>query len=80
MKRLAIWTVSLYVILVAGIEGHSGTRALFESMVPRISKEELNTRLDDSSVIIMDVRRAGHFNASPSKIKGAIRVNAKAIY
>ncbi len=44
-------------------------------MVPRISKEELRSRLDDPSMIIVDVRLSVHWETSSDKIKGAIREN-----
>ena len=40
---------------------------------PRISKEELKSRLDDKNVVIIDVRTVYDWEKSDSKIKGAIR-------
>ena len=41
--------------------------------VPRIAIDELKSRLDDASTVIIDLRAAGDWNASSIKIKGAIR-------
>ncbi len=40
---------------------------------PRMSKEELKSRLGDKDMVIIDVRTAGEWTASGSKIKGAVR-------
>jgi hypothetical protein len=41
--------------------------------VPRISIDELNASLNDSSVVIIDVRAVGDWVGSSTKIKGAVR-------
>jgi rhodanese-related sulfurtransferase len=41
--------------------------------VPRITKEELKSKLGDRDVVILDVRRSGDWKASPSKIQSAVR-------
>ncbi len=41
--------------------------------VPRMSVDELKVRLDDPSLIIIDVRSPGDWNGSSTKIKGAYR-------
>jgi rhodanese-related sulfurtransferase len=41
--------------------------------VPRITKEELKSKLADRDIVILDVRRSGDWKASPSKVKGAVR-------
>ena len=41
--------------------------------VPRITKDELKSKLGDRDVVILDVRRSGDWKASPSKIQGAVR-------
>jgi rhodanese-related sulfurtransferase len=40
---------------------------------PRMSKEELRSRLNDKDLVIIDVRTAHDWGKSNSKIKGAIR-------
>ena len=44
---------------------------------PRITVEELNARLGEPDVIIIDVRRAGHWKGSDQKIPGAVREDPK---
>jgi rhodanese-related sulfurtransferase len=41
--------------------------------VPRITKEQLKSKLADRDIVILDVRRSGDWKASPSKVKGAVR-------
>jgi rhodanese-related sulfurtransferase len=41
--------------------------------VPRISKEELKSMLNDPEVVILDVRASGDWDNSKRKIQGAVR-------
>lgn len=41
--------------------------------VPRMSVDELQSRLNDPSLILIDVRAPGDWSASSTKIKGAFR-------
>lgn len=41
--------------------------------VPRMTVDELNVRLNDPSLVIIDVRSPGNWNGSSTKIKGALR-------
>lgn len=41
--------------------------------VPRMTTDELNDRLEDPDIIIIDIRDRGHWEESKVKIKGAIR-------
>ena len=45
------------------------------SEVPRMTKEELKTNLDDPDVVIVDVRVGKDWKGSEFKIKGAVRGN-----
>ena len=45
--------------------------------VPRMTKEQLKPLLNDSDVIILDVRASRDWKGSEKKIKGAIRENPK---
>ncbi len=45
--------------------------------VPRMTKEDLKPLLNDSDVIILDVRASRDWTGSEKKIKGAIRENPK---
>ena len=43
--------------------------------VPRMTKEELKSLMDDVQVVIIDVRAASDWNGSTLMIKGAVREN-----
>jgi rhodanese-related sulfurtransferase len=60
--------VAVAVLLAAGI-AVAGT--------PTITHEELKAKLGDPDLIIVDVRRAGHWEASDRKIAGAVREDPK---
>ena len=45
------------------------------SEVPRMTKEELKSKLDDPDVVIVDVRVGKDWKGSEFKIKGAVRGN-----
>ena len=45
-----------------------------DDAVPLISPAELNARLDDPGLLILDVRRSNDWTRSPSMIKGAVHV------
>jgi len=60
--------VAVAVLLAAGIAA-AGT--------PTITHEELKAKLGDPDLIIVDVRRAGHWEASDRKIAGAVREDPK---
>jgi hypothetical protein len=49
------------------------------SEVPRIQADELKSRLNDPSLIVIDVRTDADWNNSQAKIKGAVRKLAKAV-
>ncbi len=52
--------------------------AMAQSAVTRMSVEELNAQLDDSDVVVVDVRLGRDWYDSDLKIKGAIRVEPRA--
>jgi len=41
--------------------------------VPRMTASELNDKLGDSDVLVLDVRDVSHWNEATEKIKGAVR-------
>ena len=41
--------------------------------VSKITKEELRAMLENIDLVIIDIRREGHWTSSESKIKGAVR-------
>lgn len=43
--------------------------------VPRMTKEELKSLMEDAQVVIIDVRTGWDWNESKLKIKGAVREN-----
>ena len=45
--------------------------------VPRMTREELKTLLDNPEVVILDVRASRDWNRGERKIKGAIRENPR---
>ena len=47
--------------------------AVASADAPRISKEELRSRLSDKDLVIIDVRTAHDWRKSNSKIRGAVR-------
>jgi predicted sulfurtransferase len=63
--------------LVTGIIGVATLCVLVQSAVaaevPRMTKEELKSRLDDPDVVIVDVRVGKDWKGSEFKIKGAVR-------
>jgi len=67
----------LIVVLVVLIMGQAAAvlsaAAIAEAGVPMITAEELKAKLGSPDLTILDVRRAAHWNASDSKIKGAVR-------
>ena len=40
---------------------------------PKITKEELKSMLENPDLVVIDIRREGHWTSSDSKIKGAVR-------
>jgi rhodanese-related sulfurtransferase len=65
IQGLGLAIVAMLVPLVAAEE------------VPRMTKDELKTMLDDSNVVILDVRAGRDWEGSERKIKGSIRENPK---
>ena len=66
--QIAVLIVAVVVLVIAGVAA-AGT--------PTITPEELKAKLGDSDLVIVDVRRAGHWEASDRKIAGAERENPK---
>jgi hypothetical protein len=46
---------------------------IIPSEVPRIRVDELQSRLNDPSLVVVDVRTGAEWNDSQKKIKGAVR-------
>ena len=72
-KFSAIKSIALGLALV----GFITISALAADAAPKISKEQLKEMLDNSDVIILDVRTSEDWQKSEFKIKGAIRRRPK---
>ena len=62
----------LFLIFSAGV-------TVFALDVPRMSAGELNSRLGDSDVVVLDVRGSWDWGPAESKIAGAERVDPRAV-
>jgi len=84
--KLKITIASLLSLMLLSLAGGSGCMAATQITpdegeicliavqdVPRMSVDELNARLNDPSLVIIDVRSPGDWNGSSTKIKGAFR-------
>ena len=60
-------------LLVLGSSGCAAPAKMAVGDVPRMPIGELNARLGDPALVVIDVRQAADWEASPVKIKGAIR-------
>jgi rhodanese-related sulfurtransferase len=69
-----MFKTSVVLALVASL----GINAVAAS-VPRITKEQLRSMLDNPELIIVDVRSGRDWKASEYKIKGAVRVNPREV-
>jgi hypothetical protein len=72
-KKLSKTLMYLLAIVFMGLFA----KGVVAGEVPRMTKEELKTLMDDNQVVILDVRAGGDWIRSRSKIKGAIRENPK---
>jgi hypothetical protein len=72
VRQSLIWIIIFY-LLMLGITGCALTPEQSSSDKFRISKEELKDRLNDPSLIILDVRISKDWKKSGKKIKGAIQ-------
>lgn len=80
IKRSALSVLFLVLLFLAGgfgcsvATGKTSDKArLAVKDVPRMTVDELKTRLNDPSLIVIDVRTSGSWKASTTKIKGALR-------
>ena len=76
MKNVKFSTIKSIVLSLV-LVGFIAISALAANAVPRISKEQLKEMLDNSNVIILDVRTSGGWQKSEFKIKGAVRRRPK---
>ena len=73
-RRFIVWVV-LCLALLINAYGCALPAKRSSETVQKISKEELKSRLDDPSLVILDVRRPQDWKKSGKKIKGAIQEN-----
>lgn len=66
-------------LLLSGSSGCAAPAKITAGDVPRMELDELKARLGDPAVVVIDVRQPGDWNASPSKIKGAIREDSASV-
>ena len=66
-----LWTTGLALFLAAGSAVAAGA--------PRMTIEELNSRLGETELVVVDTRRAGDWSSSAAQIKGAVRRNPSAV-
>ncbi len=69
MNKKNIFSLLMLLILL----GSPLTFAVASVDAPRMSKEELKSRLGDKDIVIIDVRTRHDWEKSDSKIRGAIR-------
>lgn len=67
--RGVMWMMAALAVVAAVLVAAEITAA----GAPTITPEELNAKLGDPDLVIVDVRRAGHWEASNQKIPGAVR-------
>lgn len=72
MKKVKFSTIKSIALSLA-LVGFIIISALAADAVPKMSKEKLKEMLDNSDVIILDVRTSEDWQNSEFKIKGAIR-------
>jgi predicted sulfurtransferase len=69
----------MLILLVLSGSGYAASVKITATDVPRMQVDELNARLGDPSLVVIDVRQAGDWEASAVKIKGAIREEYKRV-
>ena len=67
-RKLWVITVAASFIIFGMLAGMA-----WAADAPRMSKEDLKSKLGDPGVIILDVRASGDWDNSSTKIQGAIR-------
>jgi predicted sulfurtransferase len=69
----------LALLMVPGSSGCAAPAKIVAGDVPRMQTDELKSHLADPALVVIDVRAAGDWEASPAKIKGAIRETSKSV-
>ena len=73
MRKVADFIFPLIVLLILGSVGCAAPAKMAVGDVPRMPADELNAHLGDPALVVIDVRQAADWEASPVKIKGATR-------
>jgi hypothetical protein len=73
-KRFMVWIIFCLALLL-GISGCATTSEKSSQTIQQMSKDELISRLEDPSLVILDVRRPQDWKKSGKKIKGAVQEN-----
>ena len=66
-----LWTTVLALFLAAG--------SAVAADAPRMTIEELNSRLGEPGLVVVDTRRTGDWDSSATQIKGAVRRNPSSV-
>jgi hypothetical protein len=70
-RRFIVWVISCLALLL-GASGCATTSENSSRTIQQMSKEDLKSRLEDPSLVILDVRRPRDLKKSGKKIKGAV--------
>lgn len=80
IQRSVLSALFVVLLFLAGVSGCSiatgkmmDGATLSVSDVPRMTVDELKSRLNDPSLIVIDVRTSGYWDTGATKIKGALR-------
>ena len=73
MINRLVWLLAVSLVMASLI----APIVIAQDGVSRMTKEELKARLDDASLVIVDARSSGDWDASDRKIKGAVRVEPR---
>ncbi len=73
-RRFIVWII-FCLALLPGISGCATTSEKSSQTIQQMSKDELISRLEDPSLVILDVRRPQDWKKSGKKIKGAVQEN-----
>jgi len=73
-RRFIAWLIFCLVLLL-GVSGCATTSEKSSKTIQQMSKEDLKSRLEDPSLVILDVRRPQDWKKSGKKIKGAVQEN-----
>ena len=69
-SRVFLLHISLAVLMLLALVGSS-----FAASVSRMSTDELNSRLSEDGLVVLDVRSPYHWGSTENKIPGADRVS-----